>query len=184
VALHVIASRGFHDTSLREIAETVGLTPAGVLYHFDSKDELFEAILRKRDEHDDAVSDDLSAVLRLRKVIEHNPSVPGLVQLFAGFSTEAALDPTHSANAYFRGRYRSFIARMAASIRVEQQAKTMRADIDADQVASMIVAMADGMQTQWLLDPTYDMVAHLDALLRMITVEPSRESADTSVIRE
>ncbi|MBO2445818.1 TetR family transcriptional regulator [Actinomadura barringtoniae] len=44
VALDLFASRGFHATSLREIAERLGLTKTAVLYHFPSKQDIVSAL--------------------------------------------------------------------------------------------------------------------------------------------
>ena len=40
-AVLVFARSGFTSGSLREVAARVGLTPAGVLHHFATKEELF-----------------------------------------------------------------------------------------------------------------------------------------------
>lgn len=38
VALRTFATRGFHNASLAEIAAEVGMTAAGILHHFKTKD--------------------------------------------------------------------------------------------------------------------------------------------------
>jgi AcrR family transcriptional regulator len=45
VALELFASRGFEQTSLREIAERLGITKAALYYHFSSKRELLNALI-------------------------------------------------------------------------------------------------------------------------------------------
>lgn len=45
VALELFSTRGFDQTSLREIAERVGLTKASLYYHFPSKQALLIAIV-------------------------------------------------------------------------------------------------------------------------------------------
>lgn len=44
VALDEFAAHGFHETSVRAIAEKVGVTKAAVLYHFAGKGELLAAL--------------------------------------------------------------------------------------------------------------------------------------------
>ncbi|MEV1171487.1 TetR family transcriptional regulator [Nonomuraea sp. NPDC049784] len=44
VALDLFAAQGYHATSIREIAERLGLTKTAVLYHFPSKDEIVAAL--------------------------------------------------------------------------------------------------------------------------------------------
>ncbi|WBQ06865.1 TetR/AcrR family transcriptional regulator [Kribbella sp. CA-293567] len=44
-ALELFSSRGYEKTSLREIAEQVGITKASLYYHYSSKQELLQAII-------------------------------------------------------------------------------------------------------------------------------------------
>jgi AcrR family transcriptional regulator len=44
-ALEQFSSRGYEKTSLREIAEQVGITKASLYYHYSSKQELLQAIV-------------------------------------------------------------------------------------------------------------------------------------------
>lgn len=163
VALDVIARRGYRGASVREIADAVGLSQAGLLHYFDSRDELFTAVLTKRDEIDvpDPAEDPIDALVR---VVAHNTEVPGLMQLYAQLSVEAA-DPAHPAHSFFLSRYEQLRSAFAEGIRRRQAAGTVRADADPDTTATAIVAAADGLQTQFLLDPSIDMAAGVRALI-------------------
>ncbi|MEV6417405.1 helix-turn-helix domain-containing protein [Kribbella sp. NPDC051718] len=44
-ALELFSSRGYEKTSLREIAEQVGITKASLYYHYSSKQDLLQAII-------------------------------------------------------------------------------------------------------------------------------------------
>ncbi len=44
-ATRLFISRGYHGISMREIAEAVGVSKAGLYYHFKDKEDLFLAIL-------------------------------------------------------------------------------------------------------------------------------------------
>jgi AcrR family transcriptional regulator len=48
VAMDLFAERGYDKTSLREIAERLGVTKAALYYHFRSKEELLDSFLRDR----------------------------------------------------------------------------------------------------------------------------------------
>lgn len=170
-ALEVFAAKGYRKASLREIAESVGLSQAGLLHHFSSKEELFAEVLRKRDEVD-AAGGDLStdwsdAFDGLVGVIRHNAQVPGLVQLYATISAEAA-DPDHPGHDYFVSRYRQIVGGLEQSIRSEQEAGRVRAGVDARMLARLAVAVADGMQVQWMLDPSADMADAIEAFWSLI----------------
>ncbi|WP_119696958.1 TetR/AcrR family transcriptional regulator [Microbacterium halotolerans] len=163
VALDVVARHGYRGASVREIAEAVGLSQAGLLHYFGSKDELFAAVLMKRDEVDSA-SPSTDTLDDLVRIVAHNAEVPGLVQLYAQLSVEAA-DPAHPAHGYFTERYARLRRRFAESLRTGQSDGTLRTTFDPDAVAALVIAATDGLQTQFLLDASVDMAAHIEALL-------------------
>jgi AcrR family transcriptional regulator len=169
-ALDVIARNGYRRTSVRELADAVGLSQAGLLHYFSSKEELFQEILRKRDEVDASAFEgrNETPIEGFFAVIRHNTEVPGLVQLYAQVSTEAG-DPDHPAREFFIQRYEQFRARFAQLIRDEQAAGRVDPDLDADRIANLFLAAADGLQTQWMLDPSIDMADHVAYLWHLVT---------------
>jgi len=169
-ALDVIARNGYRRTSVRELADAVGLSQAGLLHYFSSKEELFQEILRKRDEVDAAAFDlDVDQPIEaFFGVIRHNSEVPGLVQLYAQLSTEAC-DPEHPAHAFFVERYVQFRAMFGGMLREEQAAGNIDPDLDSDRIANLFLAAADGLQTQWMLDPSIDMAEHVAYLWHLVT---------------
>lgn len=48
-AAALFARRGFAKTSVQDVADAVGLSKAGLLHHFPSKDALYEAVLAQAD---------------------------------------------------------------------------------------------------------------------------------------
>lgn len=166
-ALDVFAERGYRRASLREIAEAVGLSQAGLLHHFSSKEELFAEVLRKRDEADMGSVADGDAVQGLVDAMRHNAEVPGLVHLYATISAEAA-DEGHPGHAYFVERYRFFIDQLAQHISAQQRAGRLDPTLDTREVARLVIAVADGMQVQWMLDDTADMAASVEYLWSLI----------------
>jgi len=169
-ALDVIARNGYRRTSVRELADAVGLSQAGLLHYFSSKEELFQEILRKRDEVDASAFEGLSEtpIEGFFAVIRHNSEVPGLVQLYAQVSTEAG-DPEHPAHEFFIDRYRQFRVLFTQLIRDEQTAGRIDPDLDPDRIANLFLAAADGLQTQWMLDPSIDMADHVAYLWQLVT---------------
>jgi hypothetical protein len=51
----------------------------------------------------------------------------------------------------------------------EQAAGNVDADLDADRIANLFLAAADGLQTQWMLDPSVDMADHVAYLWHLVT---------------
>jgi AcrR family transcriptional regulator len=184
-ALDVIAREGFRGASVKELADAVGLSQAGLLHYFGSKEELFTEILRKRDELDtvdqgweadpsraaEAAGADLSGIRDgYLQVIRHNADVPGLVQLFARLSVDAA-DPEHPAHRFFLERGESLRGYFAAAIAEQQAAGTITGRVDPETLARLFQAVADGMQVQWMLEPDVDMAAVVSVLFDLITPE-------------
>lgn len=164
-ALEVVAAHGYRRASVRELADAVGLSAAGLLHYFDSKEELFTAILRKRDEHDQtAYGTDGAGLDMLLTVIRHNATVPGLVQLYAQLAVEA-VDPAHPAHGFFRERTDGLQEHFRAAVVRAQENGELRGDLDPAWVATSVQALSDGLQSMWLLDPAIDMAAHIERFL-------------------
>ena len=162
-ALDVIGRKGYQNASLKEIADVVGVTPAALLHYFGSKEELFTEVLRKRDEHDELDPTGLSADQArgaFLDVIRRNTEVPGLVALFSRLSVDAA-DPEHPAHRYFLDRSERLRASLSDGFGAEDRATAL----DADTLARVIQAASDGLQLQWMIDPSVDMPGIMAALI-------------------
>ncbi|RFU82588.1 TetR/AcrR family transcriptional regulator [Streptomyces triticagri] len=175
---------GFHAVSLRDIAAHAGLTHAGLLHHFPGKEALLLELLGHRDRADaqglfptalDADAPEPSPeqwLSRLLDVVARNSTTPGLVALYANLSAEAA-DPEHPAHDYFVHRYRVVREGTARALGALFAAADPPVTDDPDAVAVQLIALMDGLQTQWLLEPdAVDMPAQLRALLRRYGVDP------------
>lgn len=162
-ALDVIGRKGYQNASLKEIADVVGVTPAALLHYFGSKEELFTEVLRTRDQHDGLDPTGLSADdarAAFLGVIRHNTEVPGVVALFSRLSVDAA-DPEHPAHSYFLDRSE----RLRETIADNFGAEGRRSALDPDTLARVIQAASDGLQLQWMIDPSVDMPGIMAALI-------------------
>ena len=166
-ALTVVAEHGYRKASVREIADAAGLSPAGLLHYFGSKEELFVAILRARDARDEQAHLGEDAAAAFIAIMRHNASVPGLVQLYAQLAAEAG-DPEHPAHAYFRERTAHVEALTRAQLVEDQKAGRIRGDLDPAWIVRSLHALADGLQTAWMLDPSLDMAAEIEQFLVLL----------------
>jgi AcrR family transcriptional regulator len=167
-AVELFARKGYDRTSVREIARMTGLSQAGLMHHFSTKEELFTEVLRRRDERNrEAVQsspDDDLTVDGLVSVVGHNAQEPGLVRLYVTLSAEST-DDESLARGYFEDRYRWLRAGVAEDVRRYQERGELSRQLDPEAVASLLIAAADGLQIQWLLDPDgLDMGARLEQL--------------------
>ncbi|MFD1940135.1 TetR/AcrR family transcriptional regulator [Nonomuraea mangrovi] len=157
LALQEFAEHGYRGASLARIAERAELTQAGLLHHFKSKELLLVAVLEYRDEVDARRFDlekagGVAALRALADVVDYNSRVPGLVQLFSVISGEA-VTADHPGHAWARARYRRLRQALADALRRAADSGEFRADLDAEAHADRVIAMMDGLQTQWLIDP-------------------------------
>ena len=154
-ALGLFGQVGYQSASLREIAARVGITHPGLLHHFPSKESLLAAVLRRRDEVDEAaIAADVERVGFLEalvRVVERNAARPGLVELFTILSAEATT-ASHPAHAYFQQRYDRVLATATAAFEQHRTEGTLRPDVEPAAAARRLVAVMDGLQVQWLLD--------------------------------
>lgn len=173
-ALEVFAQQGFRGGSLREIAERVGLSQAGVLHHFDSKEALLAAVLQQRDTQNNAVfaadRAEHGLLEALRLAVRRDSQADGLVRLFVTLAAEAT-DPEHPAHAFFVQRYADLLAMIAADLRSGQVTGDIAAGVDPEVCAAVVVALWDGLQVQWLLDDRRAMSPAMDSYLA--TLEPT-----------
>ncbi|MFT4214368.1 MAG: TetR/AcrR family transcriptional regulator [Microbacterium sp.] len=166
VALQVVAENGVSRTYVNEVADRVGLTHTGLMHYFSSREELFEEIIRARDENDrERFTTRAHGIEGYFAVIEHNQRVPGLVQLYTEFAADAA-HPGHPSHEFFLERYAYLRDALVRDVAQAQADGIMGAAVDAVEVADLLMAVADGLQLQWLLDQRIDMAGRLRALWR------------------
>jgi AcrR family transcriptional regulator len=173
-ALAVFGRSGYRSGSIREIADAVGISQAGLLHHFESKDALLTAVLRHRDDLSKALYSDsrgVGTLLSTIEVVRFNMQHRGVVELHCVLSAEATA-ADHPAHSYFADRYswlRSVF--LEAFERMEADGQ-LRAGVEPVAAARSALALMDGLQLQWLLDTTsVDMAADIEAYFRQLATE-------------
>jgi AcrR family transcriptional regulator len=154
--LAVFAASGFHGGSVRDIARRAGLSQAGLLHHFPSKEHLLRAVLAWRDEiARSQLGEPAPLGLDLIRRLVALPAVTRtrqLVQLQVITSAEgtAADYPVHG---YLRQRQASAVDQVRQALEHAAAGGELRAGVDCAPTARMLVALIDGLQVQWLLHP-------------------------------
>jgi AcrR family transcriptional regulator len=159
VASEHFAQHGFHGATLSAIAEAVGLTEPGLLHYFHSKVDLLQGVLDYRDRVDKSKflaileQEKLSLFSALQDLVAVNQQRPGLVQLFTVMVGES-INQEHPSHDFFVQRYRA-LRKVMIEYFVQHDAgrKNFKADVDLEQLVVLIIAVMDGLQVQWLLDP-------------------------------
>jgi len=176
VAQRLLARNGGRGTTLGQIAQEAGVTPAGLLHHFESKEQLLHAVLDARDADDDANADREGDILeQLERVTERFRRSPGLIGIFTVLLSEN-LDPEAPLHVRFLNRYRAAVDTVAEGIRRGQRDGRYRTDLDPAVKAREIVAFLYGMETSWLLDPSIPLTEvfheYTSSLARQLALNP------------
>ncbi|WP_233188142.1 TetR/AcrR family transcriptional regulator [Actinomyces qiguomingii] len=163
-AMEVFAEQGYNNLSLRQIAEAVGVSHTLLRHHFGNKETLLEAVLKRREETEAewraALFTEHGLLEALPLVMEHNATIPGLIQLDTVMRAEA-INPEHPAHDYIAGLTRRFRSAVRADLEGEREAGRLREDVDLDLAAVELVSLIEGLQAEWLLDRSVDMAAVL-----------------------
>ncbi|MGD9485757.1 TetR/AcrR family transcriptional regulator [Streptomyces sp. TRM70308] len=172
-ALEIFAAEGYRGTSLRKVAARCNLSLPGLMHYFDSKEDLLTQVLRMRDETARKRQDERTDPESYREIIREGAKTPGLVELFVSMAA-AAGDPAHPAHPHFAERYPALRERVAAFVRKRMDEGRMTTVIPAERLAVLLLAVADGIQLQWLIDRSVDMEQPIDDLTRLL--EPARQA--------
>lgn len=169
-AIEVFADKGADGTSLRAIAEAIGVSHGALLHYFHSREALLLEVLRENDQRHVGRPPEDEVVGPMVRAAERNVTIPGLVALFTSMlagSIDSRNLPSHE---YFTTRFARLRQELSDHIRQGQAAGTIRRDIDPETMAALVIAASDGLQIQWLLEPEIDIAKGL-RLLNLI-LEP------------
>jgi AcrR family transcriptional regulator len=175
-AMALFAQEGYGDTSLRDIAERVGVSKSTLLHYYSSKEELLSAVLAHRD-HLIQSRESYARATRSADELRNLPrgaadnarSGPGLIEMYAVLSCEA-VPVEHPAHDYFAQRFRRVIDQFTALLRAAQADGDLPLHRDPALEALWLTALWDGLQYQWLydrdgVDVAAELTAHLDDVL-------------------
>jgi len=173
-AIRFFGQNGYHGARLADIAKAAEVTEPGLLHHFPSKTHLLMEVLAERDRIDrdrfgPSLRDGVQAPLvSFQELVAYNETVPGLVQLFAVLVAES-IDEKHPAHGFFKQRYQNLRELNIAVLREAQSRGEIRSDIPAEDLATLLYAMMDGLQVQWLYEPEQiDMARLFEQFLRLL----------------
>lgn len=163
-AIEVFATHGDAGTSLRAIAEAIGVSHGALLHYFHSRETLLIEVLRENDRRDNGEPAEDQIVGPMVKAAARNVTIPGLVALYTSMLAGSIDSPHSPSNEYFTARFERARRELVDSIRDGQNDGTLRPDVDASAMAALIIAASDGLQTQWLLDSRVDIAQSLRLL--------------------
>lgn len=179
-AIDLIAEHGYAATSMAQVAEAAGISPSGLAHHFPSKAALLGAVLDHRDAIDNVpVSEDAGTWAVFDGLVELARINAGRRQLVALYTTVIgeAVGPDHPAHDWMLRHFEVSLALLEDAVREGQRTGEIAADTPARHIARTTIALMDGLQVQWLLDPSVDMPAelglHVEGLKRRWGTDPA-----------
>jgi AcrR family transcriptional regulator len=171
-AFWVFATKGYLAGSLQDVADRVGMSQTSLLHYFPTKSDLLIAALDWRD----SITGDGSAppdpeegladgVVRQATFNQH---YPGAIELYTVLCAESAT-AAHPGRDYFVRRFTSLRSGYGGEFAKLASAGRLREGVVPERAAATLVALWDGIQLQWLLDPeNVDMVAVLRDYLDLV----------------
>ncbi|MEU1168375.1 TetR/AcrR family transcriptional regulator [Streptomyces sp. NPDC005921] len=165
-ALEAFAELGDRGTSLQEIADRVGVKQPALMYYFSSREELLLAALERRDVLNTEVARSARADESFVAGVRHYMEQPGLIKLYVTLMS-AATDPQHRGHEFFVERYSDLTSVVAEGLEARQLEARARGDVAAEDMARLLMAVLDGLQVQWLFDPTLDLARLAEVFMRL-----------------
>ena len=158
-ATDVFGSKGSVNGTLAEIADQVGMTHAGILHHFGSKTQLLLEVLTYRDRTDvehfteQHIPGGIDLFRHLVNTAIANAERAGIVQAFVVLSGES-VTAEHPARDYFAHRYATLREEIVDAFRQVCEERGITDPGPVRHAAASILAVMDGLQVQWLHDPS------------------------------
>ncbi|MFZ0529155.1 MAG: helix-turn-helix domain-containing protein [Propionicimonas sp.] len=177
-ATRIIGQRGYFGFTIQEVADSCGITQAGLLHHVGTKDQLLTAVLEARDTRDitaitailhdfstDSIGQPLAitlpdAITVLHQIVARNAAQPDIVRLYSVLRNESLYEE-HPSHDFFRERDRASL-QFFGSLFAGKVA-------DHQSFARHLLALMGGLEEQWLRTPDeVDLVAEWDRGIAML----------------
>jgi AcrR family transcriptional regulator len=160
-ALEYFGQKGYWGSSVRDIADHVGMSQASMRHYFGTKIELLTAVLDERDlasteaagRAEVATGSYLGGMVQ---IVADNAQQPNIARLFTILSAEATSED-HPAHEFFRARYERVAGEVKDMLKGAMDHGEISPDVNLEQAARVVLATMAGLQLQWLLDPTVNM---------------------------
>ena len=162
-ATRVFGQHGYAGGTLKQIAEDVGCSPAALVRHFATKEDLLIAVLLNSDARNGeelfGASEGIADFDNSVRLVAHNIEHRGLVELLLTVATEAS-NHDHPAHPHMVERYARHVDNLSRRLRDARERGEIRrfTDQEIEYEARGFVAHMDGLELQWLLDPEFDLL--------------------------
>jgi len=173
-AIACFARKGFHQTTMEEIGQEAGLSPAVAYRYFDSKEDIILATIqdslnRSGRFFESERENTLSVFEQMLDDHLHRLEQPGRDKYYkvrVQFWAEALQNPKVAEKASLLRQAAQ--DQLIAVIKKGQEKGQINPDLDALAVSLSISSIYDGFVLQWLADPSVDIWQHRAVFMAMI----------------
>lgn len=162
-ALGMISRDGYSRTTIPNLSAAVGLSPTGLIHHFGTKDQLFSAIIERRNAVDEEFFraqfekgggiPNFGGVLAAK--IRQGAPKDGFVELDVRYTAEAA-DSSHPSHDFFKQHFALVQQMTAEGLQRSQSENTVSKDVDPEKSAQLTFAVIEGLKLMSMFDPGID----------------------------
>lgn len=181
-AIRCLQERGYARTTARDLVRASGTNLGAIGYHFGSKEALLNEALAESVRRwlprvaEAALASSAQASVNdvaglLFETVSGNRSL-AVAYLEAWAQAERSPELRDQLAGHYR-EFRAAIGALAAAITPEPG----QSELDFDAIASLIIALADGLMVQWLLDPKAVNPSRLAAIAANVTARPGFSDA-------
>ncbi|HEX8691243.1 MAG TPA: TetR/AcrR family transcriptional regulator [Longimicrobium sp.] len=177
-AVDCLAKHGLAGTSMRTIAEAVGLTKGGLYPYFENKEAILAAVVERyvgqqlellEPREGMSPADQLTAFMESFMMAGLDPKMAATQRGFIDLWTSAGDVP--AVRASIEHRFAAFLSAIAALVRRGQEEGAFRREVDPDHVAGLILAARDGMVFQHVKLRATIPLAELTGFLRRLLLD-------------
>ena len=177
-AIRIVGERGYYGFTVQDLAQRCGISNAGLLYHFGSKDQLLLSMLQEFERREAEAMTPLVAMAEqelerggasvallhlLRIMVARASTQPQIGRLYMALQAET-LDPSHPAHDSFRARETTVLdlfARLIGPHTAEPRS-----------TARQLLALMDGLGQQWVrADQGFDLAVEWERAVRAVLPE-------------
>lgn len=181
-ALDVVIAKGHRGLTTAEVAERAGLTERAMLYHFPTRDHLLVAAM----ELQDSLNRHAFGEMRERESLDVMAEMPVLIardstrhvetlRLFSHLAA-AGQDPEHPAHGYMVRHNTTAVESLAGLVRDQQSRGVTHPELDPEATARQMLGVWNGLQSQWLIEPSFDLAEAIGQAFRRISGQPTMEA--------
>lgn len=163
------AEKGFHQTSMRDLAERADVSLGNVYNHFDGKTDLIREIARLEAEGLQALQAELAKIEEAREVLDHFILLYAKMcaePLHALLATEIIAEGARNPEILedFAHNRRSLLSRLAETVATIRKTETSKSDLKPGDCAEFILDLVEGLAMRFAFENKKPKLSNLTAV--------------------